>query len=93
MLFALAGHLKMTVRELEQRMDSRELSEWIAYTRFFEPLPDSWRQTGLIASAVLAPHYPKGRSPSAEDWVPVETPPQHPEQVKAEIQKLLSLWK
>lgn len=82
----------MTVRELERRMDSRELSEWIAYTRYYQPLPDPWRQTGLIASAVLAPHSPRGRAPKAADFVPVETPPQHPEQMRAEIQKLLKFF-
>jgi hypothetical protein len=29
--FRLAAHLGMTVRELLSRLDSRELSEWIAY--------------------------------------------------------------
>lgn len=82
----------MTVRELERRMDSRELSEWIAYTRYYQPLPDSWRQTGLVASAVLAPHSPRGRGPKPADFVPVETPPQHPDQVRSEIQKLLKFF-
>lgn len=92
MLFALAGHLKMTVRELGERMDSRELSEWIAYTRYFQALPDEWRQAGLITSAILAPHSPKGRTPKIADFVPIEQPPQHPEQMKSEIQKLLSFF-
>lgn len=29
----MAGHLGMTVGELLRRMDSRELSEWMAYGR------------------------------------------------------------
>ena len=69
-------------------MSSRELSEWIAYTRHFEALPDSWRETGLLASAALAPYCPRGKAPQAEDFVPLEKPPQHPDQILAELRKL-----
>jgi hypothetical protein len=55
-LFRLAGHLGMTVRELSRRMDSQELSEWVAFTRYYHALPDPWQQTGLLTSAVLAPY-------------------------------------
>lgn len=79
----------MTVGELSVRMDSRELTEWIAYTRYYEAIPDSWAETGLIASAILAPYAPKGRAPSAADFNPIEKPPQHTDQMKAELQKLL----
>lgn len=75
--FALAGHLKMTVRELMQRMDSAELTEWRAYTKYFEAIPDHWAETGLIVSAVLAPHAPRGKAPTAADFNPIEKPPQH----------------
>lgn len=78
----------MTVGELERRMDSRELSEWIAYTRYFEALPDSWRETGLTVAALLAPYSKKGSAPKADDFVPIETPPQHPEQIRQELQNL-----
>ena len=93
MLFKLAGHLKMTVAELCSRMDSTEFAEWIAYTRYFEALPDSWRETGLLVSAVLAPYSPKGRAPKADDFVPVEKPPQHADQIKRELDKLLAAMK
>jgi len=89
-LFRLAGHLGMTVRELSRRMDSQELSEWIAFTRYFQALPDPWRQTGLLTSAVLAPYSPQGKAPKAEDFNPIEKPPQHANQMKAELQKLLA---
>lgn len=78
----------MTVRELERRMDSQELSEWIAYTRYFEAIPDSWRETGLIAAALLAPYSKKGSTPKAEDFVPIETPPQHPDQIHEQLTEL-----
>ena len=71
----------MTVRELCERMDSRELTEWIAYTTYYEALPDPWRETALLTTAVLAPHSPKGQTPRAEDFVPLEKPPQHEAQV------------
>jgi hypothetical protein len=78
----------MTVRELSERMDSQELTEWIAYTKFYEALPDPWRQTGLLASSVLAPYCPKGKTPKSEDFVPLEKPPQHEDQVIAVIEQL-----
>jgi hypothetical protein len=77
----LAGHLKMTVGELEQRMDSRELSEWLAWARFFQPLDNSWAQTGILASVTLAPHARRGHAPKPSDFIPTERPPQHPSQM------------
>lgn len=77
----------MTVKELGQRMDSRELSEWVAVHRYFDPLPDPWRQTGLLASATLAPYCSKGRTPRTEDFVPVEQPPQHETQIMDAIER------
>lgn len=71
----------MTVKELCRRMDSAELSEWIAYTTYYEALPDTWRETALLTTAMLAPHSPRGHMPKAEDFVPLEKPPQHEEQV------------
>jgi hypothetical protein len=73
----LAGHLKMTVGELEQRMDSRELSEWLAFARYYQPLDNSWAQAGVIASATLAPYSKKGHCPKPADFIPTEQPPQH----------------
>ena len=87
-MFRLAGHLKMTVKELSERMDSRELAEWLAFHRYFEPLPDSWKQTGLLASASLAPYCPRGRTPKVSDFVPVETPPQHNLQIQEAVERL-----
>ena len=87
-MFALAGHLGMTVSELSKRMDSQELSEWMAYTRWFQALPDPWKQTGLEVSAMLAPHSPRGRAPSASDFNPIEKPPQHEDQMMAQVRML-----
>jgi hypothetical protein len=87
-MFALAGHLGMTVGELSRRMDSRELTEWMAYTRYYQALPDPWRQTGLEVSAMLAPHSPRGKCPSADDFNPIEKAPQHGDQMLAQIKAL-----
>ena len=79
----------MTVAELGQRMDSRELAEWIAYDRYFEAIPDPWRQTARLVCATLAPHCKKGRGPREDDLVPIESPPQHPEQIRSEVERLM----
>lgn len=87
-MFRLAGHLGMTVRELCRRMDSQELTEWVAFTRYFHALPDPWQQTGLLTSAVLAPYSEKGKAPKASDFNPIEIPPQTTEQMMTELKKL-----
>lgn len=87
-MFALAREMRITVKELSQRMDSQEFSEHIAYTRWFAALPDSWRQTGLLAAALLAPYCEKGKKPKPEDFVPVEKPPQHESQDLAALLEL-----
>lgn len=81
-MFRLAGHLKMTVGELSQRMDSRELSEWMAYTKYFEAIPNAWAETGLMVSAMLMPHAPRGKAPKPADFIPIEQPPQHEAQAR-----------
>lgn len=67
----------MTVAELCSRMDSQELSEWMAIHRYFVPLPDPWHQTGVLASAALAPYSGKGKTPRPSDFVPLQQPPRH----------------
>jgi hypothetical protein len=84
----LAGHLGMTVGELEQRMDSRELSEWLAFARYFQPLDNSWAQTGVLASAVLAPHSRRGHIPKPSDFIPIDSPPQHKSQMLDVLSKM-----
>ena len=90
-LFRLAGHLGMTVSELCERMTSAELSEWMALDMFHRPLPDPWRQTGVLASAMLAPYSGRGKKPKAEDFVPVARLPQSADEMAAELAKLKSL--
>ena len=69
-------------------MDSRELSEWMAFHRFFMPLTDSWHQTGILASAMLAPYSGRSKPPKPQDFVPIETPPNHEVQDRAALEEL-----
>jgi len=78
----------MTVGDIERRMTMRELAEWMAYTRYYEAIPNQWQQTGLLASAILAPYSPKGKTPKASDFVPIEKPPQHSTQIIDVLQQL-----
>lgn len=87
-MFALAGHLHMTVRELCTRMDSRELTEWMAYTRYFFALPDPWAQTSLIVAAGMAPHCKPENVPKPTKFVPIDKPPNHQSQDLAELMRL-----
>jgi len=77
----LAGHLRMTVGQIEREMDSHELTEWLAWARYFQPLDNSWAQTGLLASVALAPHTRRGQAPKPRDFIPIEKAPQHKTQI------------
>lgn len=78
----------MTVRQLCETMDSREFSEWIAYTRYFHALPDSWAETSLLVSTVLAPHCKPENVPKPNAFVPIARAPHHGSQDLAELMKL-----
>lgn len=87
-LFRLAGHLGKTVRQICEEMDSRELTEWIIYDRYFEPLGNQWRQSALMAAASVAP-YCKGRPPTVEELMPIDPhAPQHHTQITATLKRL-----
>lgn len=78
----------MTVSQIEREMTTRELAEWMAYTRHFEAIPDSWAETGLITSALMAPYCQKGTTPKASDFNPIEPAPQHRHQAREAILEL-----
>lgn len=78
----------MTVRQIEREMTTRELAEWMAYTRHYEAIPDSWAETGLITSALMAPYCQKGTTPKASDFNPIEPAPQHQLQAIDAIREL-----
>ena len=50
--FRLARRMGCTVGELLGRIDSRELSEWIAFERV-EPYPDPFYLTGLVCATLV----------------------------------------
>ena len=84
----LAGHLRMTLEQIDA-MDSREFSRWIAFSRWFSPLEDSWTQTGMLASAMLAPYCPKGKTPTAGDFIPIEDKaPKHWTQIHSVLEQM-----
>jgi hypothetical protein len=78
----------MTVGELSRRMDSRELTEWIAFTRYFQALPDPWEQTALVVSSLVAPYAREGEPPRPRDFNPIVTPPRHESQDREAILRL-----
>lgn len=78
----------MTVGELFARMDSREFSYWMAIHRYYWPIGGEWEQTGLVASAILAPYCGRGKSPKVQDFIPVDRPPQHQSLIDEELRKL-----
>jgi hypothetical protein len=75
----------MTVGEIERRMSSHELGEWMAFTRYYQAIPDSWAETGLTVSAILAPYSQPGKAPKASDFNPIEAAPQHEVQARDAI--------
>lgn len=72
----------MTVGELSRRMTTKEFAEWLAFTRYYQAIPDSWAETGLLVSSIMAPHCERGKGPKASEFNPIETPPQHQSQAK-----------
>lgn len=65
----LAAHLGMTVKELLQRMDSRELSEWMAYYNI-EPFGEERADIRqAITSSEVRNSYAKHRT-SPLDFIP-----------------------
>jgi hypothetical protein len=58
----------MTHRELLGRMDSAELSEWLAFDNEFS-LPDHYTTAGLL-SAVIAGTVPGAKRVSPADFLP-----------------------
>jgi hypothetical protein len=90
-MFRLAMKLGMTVGELGERMDSSELTEWIAFCKYHEPFGDEWRQVGMLISAILAPHCKKGSVPPPQAFMPIEELPQQPYEIAQEMAKLADI--
>jgi len=88
-MFAVARDLRMTVKQLAAEMDSAEFSEWIAYHRYYQAMPNEWLQNAMLLTALIAPHTPRDKpKPSPEKFNPVEKPPQHESQDHAALLEL-----
>jgi len=69
----------MTVRELLERIDSRELAEWIAFNAI-EPVDNRFRgdlQAGIIASTLANCH----RSRATHSFTPIDFMPMYDKEV------------
>lgn len=72
-MFRLAAQLGLTVKELAARIDSRELSEWMAYYNiepFGERMMDMRFAQLSHLTAVAQGVTIAGRKPSPEDFMP-----------------------
>ena len=68
----------MTQGELLLRMNSNELSEWMAFDRL-EHIPNSWLQTGILASTIATCGMAKlKKQPTPEDFMPTYKTKQNP---------------
>lgn len=91
LLFAmrLAGHLRMTLGDLFERMDSREFAMWLAMHTYYEPVGGEWQQTGTLAAAMLAPYCRRGNVPDPDDFIPVlKKKPQHKTQISDVLRQM-----
>jgi len=86
----------MTVKELLARIDSRELTEWMAYYSL-EPWgtePEDLR-AGIIASTIANVNrdQKKQRKPfTPKDFMPVWDRPPKQEQTPEEQRKIIEMW-
>lgn len=86
--FRLAARLGMTVRELLDRIDSAELTEWMVYARLTGDL-DPHFGPAIVAHTVAAVHGVK--SSRVSDYYPVPPrPPQSGVQIKAAFETWLA---
>lgn len=79
----------MTRGELMGRMDSAELSEWMAFDRIC-PLPDPWTIHGHLCALLWALSGQKKKAEPA-DFIPASRPPRRA-QSPAEIEARLRAW-
>tara|TARA_Y100001973_G_C5143640_1_gene304229 strand:+ start:311 stop:574 length:264 start_codon:yes stop_codon:yes gene_type:complete len=79
----------MTVRQLLDSLDSRELSEWIAFHTHIEPIGETRAdlRTGIVASTLANVNRGKNRQPyKAVDFMPyLEKKPQSQDEMKAKF--------
>lgn len=69
----LAERLGMPLRELWERMDSAEVSLWMAKDRI-DPPPDPWLMTGILGSLIANAFGGGRRKWTPEDFIPRPSP-------------------
>lgn len=80
----------MTVRELSERMDSREFSEWLAMESI-DPLPDHWFISAFQQKTMCDVHLGKAaRNIKISDFLPFDLPETETEDVAA--MRELAMW-
>jgi len=95
-MFRLALSLGMTVAELSERMDSRELSEWMAYNNlepFGEERADA--RSGIVAATIANVHRGKNTRPyEPKDFMPKFGPAkeQTPDEMKSMAKLITSMY-
>lgn len=88
-LFKLAGHLHKSVSEIERTVGSDELTEWMAYHKYFHPIGDVERLLSMLIVAIIGGYRGrKGPLPKADAFRGVSKPPQHEIQIRDELDAL-----
>lgn len=84
----------MTVRDLLARLDSRELSEWMAFEQIDGPLGGRRGdiQAAIVASTVANVNLPRHKQRAPDDYLPVWDKPaaksqQTPEEMWAAVKR------
>lgn len=86
----------MTVKELLSRIDSQELTEWMAFYELepFGTEPEDYR-TGIIASTIANVNRDAKRQPKPyrpQDFMPVWTRKAKKEQSEEEMRQVIMMW-
>lgn len=63
--------LGKTLYQISTEMSSDELVYWLAYNNYISPLPDPWRQTGVLASTVANFSGNITKPVCTEDFIPM----------------------
>ncbi|MFR9807062.1 hypothetical protein ACL02T_32915 [Pseudonocardia sp. RS010] len=71
-VFRLAGYLGMTVRDLLDRTDSRELTEWQVYEQLTGPLGGARLDyaAAIVSASVVNSSQAKGRARRPDEFLP-----------------------
>lgn len=83
----------MSVKQLLQEVDSREMASWWAYDQRW-PIADPWQQTARLCRIIMASsgNFKSRDIPDEEAFIPALVKRRHvPESILAEMQKLNAL--